>query len=271
MLAGGIYKSANPSFTARELAYQIRDSQPRFVLAAKDLVGCAVQAAKSAGLPAQSVFAFEDVSAQSFDKPVRPSEASLENSGVESWTKLIASVDVGERFQWNDLTTPELAQRTALLIYSSGTTGLPKGVEVSHYNIVANMIQIAQVFDLESRQPSQTSSKRALAVLPMYHGLGLVYYGLVAPKVRLPVVLMKRFRLPQFLENIERFQITDLLLVPPIVVAMAKSPCVRNYNISSVRRVLAGAAPLGMEATTLFERLWPPGLPKLRQAWGMSE
>lgn len=158
-----------------------------------------------------------------------------------------------------------------MLFYSSGTTDLPKGIEVSHHNIVANIVQISHIQGLSHPDSIYLSPRRALCALPMYHGLGLIYYALIAPKKSLPVFIMERFSLLDFLGNIERFQITDLLLVPPMVVFIGKSQCVRRFNLSSVRCVVAGAAPLGLEATVHFERPWPPGKVKVRQAWGMSE
>ena len=138
-----------------------------------------------------------------------------------------------------------MADRTALLIYSSGTTGLPKGVEVTHFNLVANMLQFMRL------QFSDTSAyeRKGLCVLPMYHGLGLVYYGFVAPKVGLQTYLMERYNLEEMLSCIDRFKITELLLVPPILLAMAKHPSTRKYDLSSIRKVTAGAAPIGMEVT----------------------
>ena len=83
---------------------------------------------------------------------------------------------------------------------------------------------------------------------------------------------MERFSLADMLDHIQRFKITELVLVPPMLVAMAKHPSARDgtCDISSVRKVLAGAAPIGIEVTQQFEELWNGEL-KVRQAWGMSE
>ena len=83
---------------------------------------------------------------------------------------------------------------------------------------------------------------------------------------------MERYSLSDMLDHIQSFKVTELLLVPPILVAMAKHPSVRDgtCDISSVRKVVAGAAPIGMEVTQQFEELFKRKV-KVRQAWGMSE
>jgi 4-coumarate--CoA ligase len=107
----------------------------------------------------------------------------------------------------------------------------------------------------------------------MYHGLGLVYFALMAPKSGQCVYLMERYKLLQMMENIQRFQISELLAVPPVVVAMAKHPLIRRgkYDLSSVVKVLCGAAPLGKTISEQFGQLWPEGKMKINQGWGMSE
>ena len=274
LMAGGIFVSANPFFTSHELAYQLEDCIPRFIFSAREQMEVAMKGVERAGLARSAIFEFHSLPAQSLDGAEAERFATPGQDLAQSWVHLLASANASKDFKWNSLGTRELCNQTALLFYSSGTTGLPKGVEVSHYNLVANMIQLSHMHGLNKSSSSSSPAideQRALCALPMYHGLGLVYYGLITPKARLPVYIMERFNLADFLECIEKFAITNLLLVPPIAVAMGKSPLVRKHNLSSVKRVVAGAAPLGMEPTISFEKLWPPGKIKIRQAWGMSE
>ena len=123
-------------------------------------------------------------------------------------------------------------------------------------------------------QNSDTSltERRTVCAVPLYHGLGLVYYTFVAPKAGIHTYMMERWDLQDMLNHIQRFSITELILVPPMLVAMAKHPSVRfgHCDLSSVRKVVAGAAPIGREVTEQFEELWWGKL-KVRQAWGMSE
>lgn len=275
IMAGGIYTSANPAFTPRELTYQLRDSGAHFLLAADNCVERALEGARLAGMEEDRVFHFCDLA--DLDEPTREISDAAERGErsvrtARSWRRLIASPETGRRFAWETFATREQADRTVILIYSSGTTGLPKGVEASHYNIVSNICQITYVQNLDPRNAVGPNT-RGLCFLPMYHGLGLMYYAWVAPKRGLRVYLMDRFNLMDMLKNIQRFRITELLMVPPVVVAMAKSPLLQSgaYDLSSVRSVICGAAPLGMEVTVQFERLWPKGNVRVRQAWGMSE
>ncbi|OQV06756.1 hypothetical protein CLAIMM_11283 [Cladophialophora immunda] len=266
LMAGGIYNSANPAGTARELAYQLRDSEPRFVFAAENCLATTKDAAKFAGVDNTRIYLFEELSAH-FDTASRQQEQSA-NDTVPHWEALITTSEVGAAFKWEEYTSAEMASRTAILIYSSGTTGLPKGVEVTHHNLVTTATQLMMT---QLSDPS-VQERRALCVLPMYHGLGLVYFVFVAVKARLQTYTMQRYNLHDMLSCIDHFKITELLLVPTILLAIAKAPEARNgkYNLSSVKKVVAGAAPIGMEVTKQFEELWSGRL-RVRQAWGMSE
>jgi 4-coumarate--CoA ligase len=255
IMANGIYNSANPAYTPRELSHQVKDCEPRFILAADNCLERAWEAVDLAGLDRSRVFLFESLHGGNIP--------SQENH----WKGLMSSTEAAKDFRWAELETPELSNRTAVLVYSSGTTGLPKGVELSHFNLVSNALQLLQV-----QFTTDVSLRRALCCLPMYHGLGLVYYTIVAPKMGMQVYLMERYELSKFLNYLQRFKITELLLVPPILLAMTKDPGVQrgDYNLDSIQKVVAGAAPIGMEVSQEFEKIWS-GRVKVRQAWGMSE
>ncbi|KAK4942855.1 hypothetical protein LTR10_017431 [Elasticomyces elasticus] len=264
LMVGGIYNSANPAGTARELAYQLKDSEPRFVFAAANCLGPAREAIKSAGLDESCIYVFEDLPSHSATAS-RTQEDLLTGDG-QHWGSFVSPPEVGATFDWEEYTSAEMANHTAILFYSSGTTGLPKGVEVTHYSLVATTMQLIMT-QLSDRNITQ---RRGICVLPMYHGLGLVYYVFVATKARMQTYLMQRYNLENMLSCIDRYKITELLLVPTILVAVAKHPAARRgkYDLSSVRKVVAGAAPIGMEVTTQFEELWSGRL-KVRQAWGI--
>ena len=265
IMAGGTYSSANPAYTPRELANQLRDSKPRFVLAADNCVDRALQATNIIGMPAASIFFFEDLPIQTvMNKPlVQPATTRCKH-----WATLLGTEEKSARFTWEELNTPELSAHTAVMVYSSGTTGLPKGVELTHFTLVSNMRQLMKV----QLSDASIRERRGLCCLPMYHGLGLVYYVFIAPKARMQVVMMDRWHLASVLRCIEKYRITELVLVPPMVASIGADAGARSgqYDLSSVRKVLAGAAPLGLETTRQFEKLWGRRL-KIRQAWGMSE
>lgn len=264
LMAGAIYNSANPAYTARELSHQLKDSDPRIVLAAENCLDRAFEAADLVGFDKNKIFLFGELPID-HEKDI-PETAS--RNQTHHWAGLIANAEAGRNFVWEERSSREFSERTAILIYSSGTTGLPKGVELSHRSLIANMLQLNTI----NMSDSTVTIRRSLCTVPMYHALGLCYYVFTAPKWRLQTYLMEKFNLAEMLDHIQRFQITELILVPPMLVAMAKHPSVRDgtSDISSVRKVVAGAAPIGMEVTQQFEDLWQGRL-KVRQAWGMSE
>ena len=266
-MAGGIVTTANPTFVARELAYQLKDSEATFLLVAKASLETALEAAKSVNLSQDQIFIFDD----------EPFQGRGEGVGnVSHWKNLIASPESGKALVWDDCRSVEKSNRTVALLYSSGTTGVPKGVELSHYNFVANGIQVDHLCNLDprtSRDETNAKEQRLLCFLPMYHGLALIYFATVAPQRRLPVYIMKRFDLLQMLVSIQTFKITELILVPPIIVAMAKHPALKagKYNLNSVFKIMAGAAPLSREICEELEKLWPKGAMNVKQGWGMTE
>jgi acyl-CoA synthetase (AMP-forming)/AMP-acid ligase II len=148
----------------------------------------------------------------------------------------------------------------AVLPYSSGTTGLPKGVLLDHRALVADLVQTHAAHRIGPEDV-------VAGVLPFFHSMGqwamnvtLAYGG--------TIVTLPRFELPAFLAAVEQHRITLAHAVPPIVLALANAPIVADYDLSSLRLVACGAAPLD-EATALRaeERIGCP----VRQGFGMTE
>jgi acyl-CoA synthetase (AMP-forming)/AMP-acid ligase II len=154
------------------------------------------------------------------------------------------------------------AEDVAALPYSSGTTGTPKGVMLTHRNIATNLAQL---------QPALPTGPgdRILAVLPFFHIYGLTALMNGPLRQGSTVVVLPRFDLETFLGAIEKHRITHLYVAPPIVLALAKHPAVEGYDLSSLRHVISAAAPLDGElARACARRL---GLPPVGQAYGMTE
>jgi len=127
-----------------------------------------------------------------------------------------------------------------VLPYSSGTTGLPKGVMLTHSNLVAN---ICQIDGIEGTHANDT----IIGVLPFYHIYGMVVILLSCLYHGGTIVSMPRFDLEEFLKHIQNHKITRAHLVPPIVLGLAKHPLVDQYDLSSLQVVMSGAAPLSEE------------------------
>ena len=153
------------------------------------------------------------------------------------------------------------ATHIAVLPYSSGTTGIPKGVMLTHRNLVANVQQSRANIDLQG-------TDRVLAVLPFFHIYGMTVLLNLALRQRASLVTMPKFDLVEFLTNIQTYGCTYLYIAPPIAVALAKHPIVDQFDISTVHTVFSGAAPLdGETAEAAGRRIHA----RMMQGYGMSE
>lgn len=262
IMAGGIFTGANPTFVARELAYQLQDSGATYLLCAGSSLQTGLEAAKQSNFPRNRVFAYDSALYDGLSSP---------QHGCAYWGDLLASEAEGRAFAWDELNTPTLSSRTLALNYSSGTTGRPKGVEISHKNYVANMMQYCFMATLNPDYEARLVRSRWLCFLPMYHAMAQNIFIAAALYRATPVYIMPKFDFVKMLEYTQRFRITDFILVPPVVIALAKHPAVKQYDLSSVEAVGSGAAPLGREVCEEVEKLWPSGKINIKQGWGMTE
>ncbi|MCO5573853.1 hypothetical protein L7F22_027628 [Adiantum nelumboides] len=148
---------------------------------------------------------------------------------------------------------------TAALLYSSGTTGVSKGVVLTHTNLMAASLQIN--FDPDLHQETDLTF---LCIIPMFHvfGLSVVVYGQLSRGNTL--IIMPKFDFALMLQSIQKYRITSLPLVPPIMTALAKQDLVRRYDLSYVIEMVNGAAPVGKETLEeIYQRL---KVPDIRQA-----
>jgi 4-coumarate--CoA ligase len=262
LCAGGIFSGANPTFVARELAHQLRDSGATYLLCADGSLETGIEAAKLVGIdPAEHVFVYNS---HIFDGE---SEGKL---GCRYWSDLVAPANDAKSFQWDDLTGPGESDTTLALNYSSGTTGVPKGVEITHKNYISNTLQVAQMGTLLPNHEERMARAVWLSYLPLYHAYGQTYHIAGAFNRAVPVYIMPKFDFVQLLEYTQKFKITDFALVPPIAVALAKHPAVEKYDLSSVEAIGCGAAPLGRDVSEQVERRMGNGL-NMKQGWGMTE
>ena len=211
--AGGAVTTINPTYTAGEVRHQLEDSGATVLVTISMFLDTAAEAMEGTGVTDLVCL-----------DPTDDDRASAFTDWLGAPGDPVA-VDAGA---------------TVVLPYSSGTTGLPKGVELTHDNLVANLAQCEHVFDYRD-------GDTALAVLPFFHiyGMQVLMNGLLAEGIT--VVTMPRFDLAEALELVQQHAITHFYAVPPMVLALAKHPLVDEYDLSSVRVVFSGAAPLGAE------------------------
>jgi acyl-CoA synthetase (AMP-forming)/AMP-acid ligase II len=231
---GGILTTINPAYTADEIAFQLRDAGATLLITTAGLADRAREAVKLAPNSIDIVTIDET--------PGLPSLASIDLDDEPPYVVIDPSTDV------------------VVLPYSSGTTGLPKGVMLTHRNLVANL---AQIDALESRELSAL-----VGVLPFFHIYGMLVLMNFALMRGLTTVTLPRFDLQAFLRVLQDWRIEMAHVAPPIIVALAKHPAVDNYDLSRLKWLFSGAAPLGAEVTDAVERRLSV---KVRQGYGMTE
>ncbi|KAI1967118.1 hypothetical protein LOZ58_000613 [Ophidiomyces ophidiicola] len=247
-----LFSGISPSFTANEVAYQLRDTEAQALLVHPSVATVAIEAAQRIGLGLDRVFLFSD-------EPCNPIQ------GLRDWRSMIGTTEQGQQWTWVPMTDQESQSTLATVNYSSGTTGFPKGVKITHYNIIANIKQSAFARFLYKRNRPQ---ERFIGLLPLYHAYGQLFTISMVVTLNIPVYVMKEFSYEAYLRHIQTYRITNLQIAPPILLMLIKRPETVNYDLSSVTDALCGAAPVSKEAQNEASQKFnfPIG-----QGWGMTE
>jgi 4-coumarate--CoA ligase len=238
------------------LKHQISNTQASILLVHPSLAKNAVAAAQKAGLPDDRVFLFSDVS-------------NTPTAGCRDWREFLPSAAEADAYSFPQMSEKESTTITATVNYSSGTTGLPKGVEVSHHNLVANLEQTIYMRYLKKPWDHTNRPREIwLGFLPLYHAYGQLYTIAMAQKLQIPSYIMKQFQYEEFLRTIQDQKVTHLQIAPPIMIMLSKRPETAKYDLSSVTDILCGAAPLSKELQTEISRKLDC---EIVQGWGMTE
>ena len=211
---GGTATTINPTYTAEEVRFQLEDSGAKLLLTIPMFLETAREAAAGTGV--EELFVLGDGEDATSFSELMSGEPLVDDPGIEPDADVV------------------------VLPYSSGTTGLPKGVMLTHSNLVSNLAQAEHFTALDEDEV-------IIAVLPFFHiyGMQILMNGVLYNGAT--TVTMPRFDLAEFLRIVQDYNVTRLYVVPPIILALAKHPMVDEYDLSSVRQIFSGAAPLGGE------------------------
>jgi acyl-CoA synthetase (AMP-forming)/AMP-acid ligase II len=231
---GAIVTPANTSYTSKELSCQIANAHAKLIVTTAALAATARAAIEQSGLPIGLLTIEETEGARSIASVARDTEPPQ------------VVIDV--------------AKDLAVLPYSSGTTGLPKGVMITHRNLVANLRQLEVI---ERERPTAL-----VGALPFFHIYGLVVVLLYGIMRGASVVTLPRFELETFLKILQDWNVSIAHIVPPIALALARHPVVDNYRLPGLKWLFSGAAPLSAQvAEDVRKRLNVT----IRQGYGLTE
>jgi acyl-CoA synthetase (AMP-forming)/AMP-acid ligase II len=231
---GATVTPANPLNTPHELAHQLTDANAKMLITTAALVDKARAAIHECGRAIELITSDEAPGVRSLGSIAR--DADPPHVEIDPDTDVV------------------------VLPYSSGTTGLPKGVMLTHRNLVANLVQVDAI--------ERDDVRALIAVLPFFHIYGMVVvlsFGLMRGAT---IVTLPRFELEPFLKALQDWPIAVAHIVPPIAVALAKQPVVDNYNLRHLETLFSGAAPLSAAVTEAVQKRLDV---TIKQGYGMTE
>ncbi|XP_077984527.1 uncharacterized protein LOC144439133, partial [Glandiceps talaboti] len=241
-VVGGTITTVNPLYTTEELVQQLAISQPNIIVTLPMF-------AEKARQGAERIASIKDVYVIGQADGCKTFSSLLDNNGSAFPRNL----------------TIHAKKDVVVIPYSSGTTGLPKGVMLSHFNYIANIEQL-RIPGLLHREEHDT----AVAVMPFFHIYGMLAsmsLGLVQGS---RVITLPRFDQEVFLKTVQDYKVNHVPIVPPMALLLAKHPIVDNYDLSCIDEFICGAAPLSDELpAAVLRRTNPKAI--LRQGYGLTE
>ncbi|KAL6718823.1 hypothetical protein ACLMJK_003057 [Lecanora helva] len=263
----GISSPANAAYSEAELVFQLKSSGSKALFTCLPLLSIALEAAAKVGIPKKHVYllAVPEEAAGGLSNPP-------DIKTVDQLITIGANLPSLEKLRWEK---GQGARQTAFLCYSSGTSGLPKGVMISHRNVIANVLQVTAFEKLQRNARKEPGSRYdvsevVLGLLPQSHIYALVVICHASTYRGDQVINLPKFEMNSYLNAIQRFHINQLFLVPPIIVGMVKNNALLSkFDLTSVTSIFTGAAPLGKETADELQSQYPDWA--IRQGFGMTE
>ncbi|KAI0316386.1 phenylacetyl-CoA ligase [Amylostereum chailletii] len=254
---GAAVTLCNPAFTASEIEYELTATNAKFLIAHSDSMPAATAAAALSGIPPDRIVSLDSCA----------SYVAVEDLVQEGLR--------GEkRFEEVRLAKGGARTKVAFYCFSSGTTGKPKAVAIQHYAPIANIVQISVANRIhEAYAPGERRRFNPgdvhLVVIPLFHMYGLIWSLHWSLFAGMASVIVPKFDFVRMLKDIARYRVHNVALVPPQIVALCKSPETRKHDLSSLRALVFGAAPVSAELTDQLIRLFPEA--EMGQGYGMTE
>lgn len=260
--AGGVYCGASTEAQVGELVRQIQDAQANLLVCSAECQKRVVEAARLCGIPEDRVLILDGK---------KPHRWRLIAVGDQSD---VLELGEGRILEWSRLTNQQSLEDTMIcLLYSSGTTGLPKGVRVSHFGLVANNVC---TMDVARRYKSQCESEgrefvfNTIAHLPMANIAGISLYSTNPFYMGGTVWWMEKYDFDSFLEYHRRYRPAYQFTVPPVWLRIAKSDKVTDH-FDALQVAVTGSAPIGYETIKEIRKKLGRGEAHIAQTWGTTE
>ena len=231
VMAGAIFVGVQATYSVADIARQLEQTDPKVLLAAESFMPKLVDACQVASRDQKQLFSFDECI----------------GGGVSHWTKLLLSEHEAQNFVWESFNSTDAARKTASLIYSSGSTGFPKGVEMSHHQMIASIVQARSTSNaMPGGGLNHQGASAPLCYMSMSQVVGQTAACINYPNRNMPIIIPNRSDFISVIEYIARHQITSLLINPSFLVAMNKRPELkaRLHDISSLRVLISIGSPL---------------------------
>ena len=253
LIAGGIVVQVNPLYTERELEYQLKDSGAKFIVCLDILVPRVNKVRGKTDIehvivgtikdylpfPKNIVYPFVQ------KKQYKMSVNVVETETTHIWKNMISNTS--EDYQEVEINPRE---DVALIQYTGGTTGHPKGVMLTHFNLVANVNMVTSwMYKLDENAES------VLGVLPFFHVYGMTTVMNLSIMFGAKMILIPQFDATEILKTIEKLKPTLFPGAPTIYIGLLNHPDINKYDLSSIKACISGSAPLPLDVQTKFEEI----------------